>query len=146
MSVFSRKIQIDIDEHQPGILVLKTSLCDKYHDILLSLLVRVADFSIVEASVDMKKIPHSDCRKVYELMEAMKGCTVGPGFTRQVLKTMGGPQGCPNLVNLFLITAPLAINAAAVMKQEQESLTDEQMDEIWREILGGVCVAYPKKE
>lgn len=146
MSVFSRKIQIDIDEYEPGTLILKTTLNDKYHDILLSLLVRVPDFAIVEAAVDMKKIPHKDCRKVYALMEAMKGSKVGPGLTRQVLNTLGGPQGCPNLVNLFLITAPLAINAAAVLRQEKESLTEEQMDAIWQEVLAGVCVAYPKKE
>ena len=145
MHLFRRTIEINISDTGKEEFTLSTNLMDMYHDIVLQLHVSVPDFIIVDATVDMKRIPHTGCREVYQMMCKLVGKEVGKGFTKVVLDALGGEHGCPNMVNLVLLSAPLAINAAAVLKQQRENLTAAGMDELWQEVLGGVCLAYPKK-
>ncbi|MBS4031818.1 MAG: DUF2889 domain-containing protein [Clostridiales bacterium] len=144
MSIFHRTIDIEIDEGKQGVLVLRTRLTDMYHDIILKLTVEVGKFIISDASVELKRTPHPDCSQIQALVQSMTGLQVGPGFTREVLSAMGGEHGCPNMVNLILLTAPLSMNAAAVLRQRQEGLSEAEMNSLWQEVLGGVCVAYKK--
>lgn len=144
MSLFQRNIAININPAHEGELALETTLRDMYHDIRLCLTITTADFTIMQASVEMVKIPHPNCHRIKEKVAALAGARVGPGFTRRVLSLFKGEAGCPNLANLVFLTAPLAINATAVLQQERENLSDEEMDTLWNEVLGGVCVAYPK--
>ncbi|MDW7649856.1 MAG: DUF2889 domain-containing protein [Bacillota bacterium] len=146
MQLFHRKIDITISDISKDLFLIQTTLCDMYHDILLSLKVSIPDFTIAEASVEMRRIPHENCRAVYPLLAALKGKELRQGFTRAVLSALGGASGCPNMVNLVLLSAPLAINAAAVRRQKQKNLTDEEMNSIWQDVLGGVCLAYPKNK
>jgi hypothetical protein len=145
MSLFHRKIDIDINPELENRLQLVTTLRDMYHDIRLTLVIDKQDFIIHEASVEMERTPQDLCHKIKEKVASMTGVQVGPGFTRQVLSRFKGDQGCPNLANLIFITAPLAINAAAVQRQEEEQLSKEEMDSLWHDVLGGVCVAYNKQ-
>lgn len=144
MTLFHRKIDIQINTGSEGELVLSTSLCDIYHDIRLELIVTTAEFEIKKSTLELVKIPHPHCHKIKEKVAALRGFRVGPGFTRQVLALFKGEEGCPNLANLIFLTAPLAMNAAAVLRQQQENLSDQEMDALWQDVLGGVCVAYPK--
>jgi hypothetical protein len=144
MSLFHRKIDIDINLAKDNQLRLVTTLQDMYHDIRLTLLIDKTHYIIREAFVEMERIPHPNCHQIKEKVMSMAGVQVGPGFTRQVLARFKGENGCPNLANLIFITAPLAINAAAVELQQQQQLTAEEMDALWHDVLGGVWVAYKK--
>ena len=145
MHLFRRTIEITISDAGKGTFILHTNLTDMYHDIVLQLHVSVPDYIVTDAAVEMKRIPHLGCREVYEQMAKLVGNEVGKGFTKVVLDALGGKGGCPNMVNLVLLSAPLAINAAAVLKQQRENLTDAEMDLVWQDVLGGVCLAYPKE-
>lgn len=146
MSLFNRKIEIDINPAGDETLVLTTTLVDMYHDIRLVLEVGTWDGTIHKAELQMERIPHPDCRKMAEKAGLLYGLQVGPGFTKKVLTLLGGECGCPNLVNLVFITAPLARNAAVVLKQQQEKLSEDEMDQLWQDVLGGVCAAYPRQK
>jgi hypothetical protein len=146
MSLFERNIAININPGNTGELELVTSLQDMYHNIRLFLTITTSDFLIKEAYVEMEKIPHPNCHKIKEKVAALAGAQVGTGFTKRVLTLFKGEGGCPNLANLIFLTAPLAINATAVLQQQRDCLTEEEMDVLWNDVLGGVCVAYPKKQ
>lgn len=145
MHLFRRTIEITIFDAGKGTFILSTNLTDMYHDIVLKLHVSAPDYIVTDAAVEMKRIPHPGCREVYELMSKLVGKEVGKGFTKAVLGALGGENGCPNMVNLVLLSAPLAINAAAVLKQQRENLTEAEMDLVWQDVLGGVCLAYPEE-
>ncbi|EEG76675.1 DUF2889 domain-containing protein [Dethiobacter alkaliphilus] len=146
MSLFRRNIEIDINPGTDGQLILITTLTDIYHDIRLTLQISSVTYEITEASLDMNRIPHPDCPAIEAKVTRLKGAQVGPGFTKQVLSVLGGEKGCPNLTNLVMLSAPLAMNAAAVLKQKEENLSEAEMDALWQKVLGGVCVAYPRQE
>ena len=146
MSLFRRTIEIDINPGAEGELILLTTLMDMYHDIRLTLHISSETYQITDVSLDMKRIPHPNCPAIEAKMHRLAGAQVGPGFTKQVLAVLGGEQGCPNLTNLVMLTAPLAMNAAAVLKQQRENLSEEEMDALWQQVLGGVCISYPKQE
>ena len=129
MSIFHRTIDIKINEGKEGFLVLHTRLNDMYHDIILTLTIEMGDFIISDASVELTRTPHPDCSQIRALVQSMTGLQVGPGFTREVLSAMGGEHGCPNMVNLVLLTAPLSMNAAERLAQKQAALAIKQVDE-----------------
>lgn len=145
MSLFTRRIEIDINPYGDGMFRLVTTLADVYHDFTLSLLITGREFRITEADVEIKHIPHPRCREISRLAGLLSGLTVGPGFTGQVRTRLGGKDGCPNLLNLVLLTAPLVVNAAAIERLQREKLSPEQEEAVWQETLGGVCLAYPGK-
>jgi hypothetical protein len=145
MSLFNRRIEIDINSHGEGMFRLVTTLGDIYHDIVLTLMISDREFRITEAVVETNRIPHSFCREISGLARSLTGLTVGPGFTGQVRSRLGGKEGCPNLLNLVLLTAPLVVNAAVIERLQRENLSPEQAEAVWQETLGGVCLAYPVK-
>lgn len=142
MSLFRRTIDIDINPGPETELILVTTLQDMFHDIRLTLIVDREDYRIIKAAVDMERIPHDNCHMVKEKVASLAGVRVGPGFTKEVLSRFKGAQGCPNMANLMFVTAPLAMNAAAVLRQQQEKLSQEQLDELWYDLMSGVCIAY----
>jgi hypothetical protein len=145
VSLFNRRIEIDINPYGDEMFRLVTTLADVYHDLTLRLLITGREFLITEAAVEIKRIPHPRCREISRLAGSLSGLTVGPGFTGQVRTRFGGKEGCPNLLNLVLLTAPLVVNAAAIQRLQQENLSPEREEAVWQETLGGVCLAYPVK-
>ncbi|MBS3898942.1 MAG: DUF2889 domain-containing protein [Dethiobacter sp.] len=146
MSLFNRRIEIDINSHGDGVFRLVTTLGDLYHDIVLTLMISDGEFRIAEAVVETNRIPHPRCREIRKLAGSLTGVTVGPGFLSQIRSRLGGKDGCPNLLNLVLLTAPLVVNASAIRRLQHENLSPEQAEAVWQETLSGVCVAYPEKE
>lgn len=145
MSLFNRRIEIDINPYGDEMFRLITTLGDIYHDIALTLFISDRDFRIKEAVVETNRTPHPRCREISRLAGLLAGLTVGPGFIGRVRSVLGGEAGCPNLLNLVLLTAPLVVNAAAIQRVQRENLSPEQAEAVWLETLGGVCVAYAKK-
>ncbi len=146
MSLFNRRIEIEINPCGDEMFRLATSLCDVYHDLALNLSINAREFRITEAAVEINRIPHPRCREISRLACSLCGLTVSAGFTRQVRSRLGGTEGCPNLLNLVLLTAPLVVNAATILRLQRENVSPEQAKAVWQETLGGVCLAYPKEE
>lgn len=144
MSLFNRRIEIDINPDGDGMFRLVTTLGDIYHDIVLTLFISDREFRIKEAVVETNRTPHPRCHEISRLTALLAGLTVGPGFIGRVRSALGGEMGCPNLLNLVLLTAPLVVNAAAIVRVQRENLSPEQAEALWLKTLGGVCLAYAK--
>ncbi len=145
-TVFNRNFNVKIDEGEGPTLQVSTTMKDMYHDFLLTMEISNQDFTIKKINLETKSRPKEDCLQLQSLAKKMEGEQITTGFIKKVTSVLGGRSGCPNLINLFLISAPLALNASAVKYQRDNNLSPEALEELWDNLMGGVCLAYPIKE
>lgn len=143
MSIFSRNIAIDIEEGPDETLLVKSHMIDVFHDILVHLTVSRPGFVIQKAEIWMDRVPAGDrCREVYPLVRQLQGTSIKRGFTNRVTSLLGGGRGCPNVVNLVLVAAPLAINASWLSDAAKGRITPAEAKKVGAKSLDGVCIAY----
>lgn len=130
-----QKISIDNDND----IVLTGVLKDHYHDIFVKFIIEQENLEISNATVMFKQSPTIHCCKIEKNMNNFVGVKIEPGLTKNVIKILGGKEGCGNLLTLILGLLPLAINALAAKGLE----TDKEIMEAIKEKLAGTCVGYP---
>ncbi len=154
MTLFSRNISVDIVEGENGNLVVTSRMVDRLHDITVTLDVSYPDYTIVDADVVMTMVPSEHCYLMYPIAKKLIGLRIAKGFNRSVVGILAGVQGCSNVLNLVLVGAPLAINAAHL---REEALRDTEDDlpaadpcppsPVYRHekdhYLKGTCIAHP---
>ncbi len=143
--LFNRNFDVNFFEKDQNTLNLKVYMKDSYHDFVLNMDIDTKEHMIIWTELELKKKPKEECLELKNLVKEMVGARIGAGFTKTVTSTLGGSKGCPNLVNLFLISAPLALNVTATAYKQDKNITEEEMHELLSEILAGVCLGYPKK-
>lgn len=143
MRVFSRNIAIDIDKNPDEMLLVRSHMTDVFHDILVHLTVSRPGFVIEKAEIWMDRVPAGDrCREVFPIVKHLEGLSIKRGFTNRVTSLLGGGQGCPNVLNLVLVAAPLAINASWLSDASKGRITPSEVKRVGAKSLEGVCIAY----
>ena len=142
-TLFNRNFNINIGEKDELSLELEITMKDMYHDFDLTMEVDRNEYYVQNVNLVLNKRPKEKCEELKLLVKKMEGAKIGKGFIKTVTSTLGGNYGCPNLINLFLISAPLALNASALAYKRDNNLSEEEMEDVWNEVLGGVCLAYP---
>lgn len=138
MEEFQRDISFRVQKKDNSTALLSATMKDRYHDVLLEVVVEVATLKIVSARADFRRSPTPDCRNVSAKMQGLTGFTIGRGLQRKLAEVLGGAEGCGNMRTLLIGLLPLALNlgAAAGITEEQEML-----DAI-HEKLVGTCAGY----
>jgi hypothetical protein len=138
MEDFQRDISYRLLKREDGQLALTATLRDRFHDIVLEVLVDCETLAITAARVEFRKSPTTDCRNVSPRLEQLKGLVIGKGLNRRLMELLGGGEGCGNLRNLLLGLLPLAMNVKA-----SAGITDERemLDTIHERLLG-TCAGY----
>lgn len=140
MEEFQRDISYHVLRREDGTILLTATLKDRFHDILMEVVVATETLTVRSAGVDFRKAPSPDCPTVAARMEKLTGLVIGKGLNRKLMELLGGGEGCGNLRNLLLGLLPLAINVKAA-----NGITDEQemLDMIHNRLLG-TCAGYVK--
>ena len=92
------------------------------HDMSLELLVEIPSFEIVDVSTEMHTIPYQACTAILPDYHALVGLSVARGFTHEVRRLFGGPQGCSHLTALLQAMAPVAVQASWALITVDEPL------------------------
>lgn len=145
-TLFNRNFNVNIEEKNKSTMWLEITMKDMYHNFDLTMEVDRTEYSIQNVNLKLNKRPKDKCEELKQLVKKMEGVKIGKGFIKTVTSTLGGSYGCPNLINLFLISAPLALNASALAYKRDNNLSEEDMESVWENVLGGVCLAYPAKK
>ena len=82
------------------------------HDMSLELLIEIPSFEIVDVSTEMHTHPYQLCTAILPDYRALVGLSVARGFTHEVRRLFGGPQGCSHLTALLQAMAPVAVQAS----------------------------------
>ncbi|BCS52247.1 DUF2889 domain-containing protein [Geobacter sp. SVR] len=141
MDGFQRDISYRIGRHGDGRLLLSATMRDRYHDIVLEVLVLEDTLVIDGITAEFRRCPTGECRFATLRLQQLAGTTIGKGLNRRIMEALGGESGCGNLRNLLLGLLPLAMNLKAAEGFEDE---EAMMDNI-REQLRGTCAGYPRR-
>ncbi len=138
MEDFRRDVSYHLLRREEGTILLTATLNDRFHDIVLEVIVDTKSLTVNSASVRFKKAPSRACPHAAARLEQLAGVVIGPGLNRKLLELLGGVHGCGNLRTLLVGLLPLAMNvkAAAGISEEQELL-----DTIHNRLVGA-CAGY----
>ena len=138
MEDFRRDVSYHLLRREDGTILLTATLNDRFHDILLEVVVDAGNLTIDSASVRFNKAPSRDCSNATARLEQLAGLIIGPGLNRRVMELLGGVQGCGNLRTLLMGLLPLAMNVKAAV-----GISDEQdlLDTIHNRLVGA-CAGY----
>lgn len=67
-----------------------------------------AKFVVQSIAVAMDGVPHRECPKAQDPMQAMVGCTMGRGWRQAIERHLGGALGCAHLRELLFNMATVA--------------------------------------
>lgn len=137
MNSFQRDISINLTRSGDDIVVTNT-LKDRFHDILLEVVVDFATLVIKDIRVEHHQSPSQHCYLIQTKLKELIGTPVSKGLTKKIMEVTGGSQGCINLRNVLLSSLPLALNLKA-----GEGMADSQklLEKIAQE-LQGTCIGY----
>jgi hypothetical protein len=138
MEDFQRDVTYRVFRREDGAIVLTATLKDRFHDILVEIVVDGATLTITSARVDFHKSPTSDCRTVSARLELLNGFSIGKGLSRKLTEVLGGSEGCGNLRTLLIGLLPLALNVRASAGYRDER---EMLDAIHEKLVGS-CAGY----
>ncbi|MGQ9475929.1 MAG: DUF2889 domain-containing protein [Actinomycetota bacterium] len=102
MGIFSRFIEIEIDEDPEGRVFLigtlkDTRLGQPVHHLVVKAAVDLVDGRIHSLEGEMPHVPFEDCRHALRTLERLVGEEIKPGFTQLVRDVVGSPEGCTHL-------------------------------------------------
>jgi len=140
MEDFKRDIVYRVLKREDGFAALTATLQDRFHDILMEVIVDIANLTVISATVEFRKSPASDCSRVASRLDGLAGLSIGKGMNRKLMELFGGEEGCGNLRNLLLGLLPLAMNLKACCGIADER---EMLDTIHDRLLG-TCAGYAR--
>ena len=129
MDAVRRTIDIKVTEAGDRHYLAVARLVDPFHEMEVRLTVRTADLTVVEAVAYMDWIPYDDRRPdSLAHMSGLEGVQIGPGLTRIVRDSVGGPSGCPYLVDLVLQACKLVVVALGVQRAREAVLVQNDIE------------------
>jgi hypothetical protein len=84
------------------------------HHLILELVVRIPDFTILSATAEMPTVPQPECREVAAGVKQLEGLSITSGFSKKVRELFPRVLTCPHLTALILAVAPVAMQGAFV--------------------------------
>ena len=140
MEDFRREVSYHVLRREDDTILLTATMTDRFHDILLTVVVAPESLTVREAAVDFRRAPSTDCPDAADRVAQLAGLVIGPGLNRRLQALFSGECGCGNLRSLLTGLLPLAMNvrAAAGFSDEQEVL-----DVIHNRLVGS-CAGYAK--
>lgn len=79
------------------------------HDMWIRITVD-GDFVIREVATAMDGTPFAVCPAILPAFDKLKGIGIGPGWSRQIRKRLGGVRGCTHMVDLLRPLATVAFH------------------------------------
>jgi hypothetical protein len=80
------------------------------HRMCIRLLVGDWPLSILDAEAEMPGVPHELCKTTTEALKKIIGLTIVSGYSKEVLKRLGGVQSCTHLAHLVVTMGPAALH------------------------------------
>jgi len=150
--LYQRNINVSVERPDPQHILVQASLLDLDHSIRLTMLVRNADSTIVEAGAQMIRVPFRRCRATLNLTDRIAGLVIGRGINKRIADALGHNSGCMHLVELAMTAARMA--AAVLVEAERglaardhfESLSEEEMIRLGMPYLKNTCLVFRVEE
>lgn len=138
MDLFKRDISFTIEYSNDKNILIRNTLKDIFHDIVLNVYVNKDTLVITDIKVNFYKGPTSKCQNIQARLEELIGITIGKGLTNKIFEATSGGQGCINVRNMLLSSLPIILNIKAGQGARLRGDFINQNENI----LAGTCIGY----
>jgi len=146
---FLRNKVVEVEPEPDGNLMVSWRLVDSLLEAFVQIKFQPPDLQILEANAQLKRLPHRECLAATQIIEKVKGVRVGSGLRKIVRGLLGGPAGCPIMINAVLeCSNAVILHFTLPGLQGRENLSDEERLAVTREMLKSnprlvrSCVAF----
>ena len=150
--VSKRDISIEAFELENGNLMLESALLDTYHLIRLNLHIDPHSKTIVHSGCEFANHPHKNCPVVTSKAELLIGLQIQRGIIKEVIKRVGGSDGCVHLRELAIETINFAATTLigydvglGLMNRSFNLLDETQRYKLSKNLLKNTCYIYKEK-
>jgi hypothetical protein len=106
---FLRNKVVEVTPQPDGSLAVSWRLTDDLLKAEVNLTVQPPDLEIVEAETELERLVPHQWASAPQLIKKIEGVRVGAGLRKITRGLLGGPKGCPILVNAVLESANAVI-------------------------------------
>jgi len=106
---FLRNKVVEVEPRPDGALDVFWRLTDDLLKAEVRITVQLPDMEILEAEANLGRFLPQGGEKALELIKRIEGINIGGGLRKIVAGLLGGPDGCPILVNAVLESANAVI-------------------------------------
>jgi len=126
MSLFSRKINVDVDKLDEDRYEIQGELLDDFHHFKARMVISYPDFEIISSTGEMMKAPYQGyCQGSLPAMEKLVGTQIKRGFRRRAAELVGGPEGCSHLYEIVMNMAEAAFQVRYYIIRDHPELYPE---------------------
>jgi hypothetical protein len=84
---------------------------------------------ILDVETEMVEIPHERCPTAMESVREIIGLSITSGFSEEIRKRLGGPNGCAHLTHLITAMGPAAVHGYWTQKSRTPPPMPKSLDE-----------------
>lgn len=120
MAVFNRLKSCSVDEIDDNLLEVRGIFIDTLHEISLTWQIKKDNLEIIQAKMNMARVPNAYCSEVQGRERYLIGIKIGPGARKAILNAVGNEHGCTHL-------ADLAIDMAKSLHVSDNKIRERQL-------------------
>lgn len=121
---------------------VESHLSDDPHDITVTVEINMPAMEITGARFRFDRCPLEQCRLMEKKASGLIGLKVDKDFSRNMMKIVFGPQGCPNIMTLLTVSVPGIIYYYYPYLMKQGKMTREEFWDIMKTEHKNDCLAH----
>lgn len=100
------------------------------HHMSVILLIDPDPLTIIQAEARMETVPMAECHATLDRIPLLQGVKIKSGFSKQILKIMGGNRGCTHLCTLVTAMGQEIVHGWLTWKRSEKSPVPASLEEV----------------
>ena len=100
------------------------------HHMSVILLIDPDPLTIIQAEARMMCVPMAECRSTLDRVPLLQGIEIKSGFSKQILKVMGGNRGCTHLCTLVTAMGQEIVHGWLTQKRSEKSSVPASLEDV----------------
>ncbi len=140
MYLFNRSISVNVRSVDETTLNVDGIFLDSHHELCITLRVDLKSNTIVSASGEFLRVPHTDCEQAQKLINNLVGVNLDRNVRKQIQAAVGLKYGCTHITDLTLECIKGLLQAK--FKLMHITMKEEEINGLVEQYLEGSCLHY----
>ncbi len=137
-----RNFEVKYYEKDENIWVVESHLEDSPHDITIKVEIDMINFIITDTECKFDKFPMAHCNIIEDKIKSLIGLKVDTSLMHNAMNRLMGPEGCPNIISLLMISVPGIIYYYYPYKIKTGRMKAEEFEYIIKTDLKNACLGH----
>jgi len=97
---YTRNKHVSTIDCEDNSILSRCTVEDTFFAATVEMVIKLPDMEITSLEGTIERAFGEQCSKVMPLLQKVKGLRIGPGIIKAIEQSIGGPGGCPRMVDL----------------------------------------------